>query len=226
VNLVGSGARPPLGIGATLGWSGVALLPWVVLIFAYWRWFESIGEVARILAQVFPALVAVVAARRAAWQAFEYVGLCRPSMRDVALGVGGKTALLLASFVVVFAIAAASAVARTNPDALLERTAYFATVVLFWASAVVVDPICEEVFWRGFVYRGLASSTLGPAGAILVISPIFALLHLDGLFAIVWHLQCAILYGWLRWYSGALTAPIAAHMFGNGVAAAFLTFGN
>jgi membrane protease YdiL (CAAX protease family) len=225
-NLLDVPARRPWGIGATVVWGGIALLPPALGLLAYWRWFESTtaGEVVRTLAQLFTLVVVVAAARRAGWQAREYLGLSPPTMRDVSLGVGAKIALLLAAFVVVSAIGASSAMARIGTDALLERTAYLATLALFWASNVVVGPICEEVFWRGFVYRGLASSALGPAGAIMVISPIFALLHLDGLFAIVWHLLCGILYGCLRWRSGSLAAPVAAHALGNGIAAAYATF--
>jgi len=59
-----------------------------------------------------------------------------------------------------------------------------------------------------------------------VISAIFALLHLYGLFGTVFVFLNGILYGWLRWHTGSLTAPIAAHMFHNGTAAAIATFGN
>jgi membrane protease YdiL (CAAX protease family) len=37
-------------------------------------------------------------------------------------------------------------------------------------------------------------------------------------------LSCGVLYGALRWHAGSLTAPIAAHMLTNGVAAALATF--
>ena len=220
---IDAAARPPWGIGATVVWGGIALVP---LLALNPRWFESIpaSEAVSILAQLFTLAVVVAAARLAAREAWEYLGLTRPTLRDVSLGMGAKLALLLATSVVLFAISVSSAMARADTVTLLEWTAYFATLVLFWVSAVLVGPICEEVFWRGFVYRGLASSALGPAGAIMVISPIFAVLHFSDSFGTVWHLLCAMLYGWLRWRTDSLTAPIAAHAFGNGIAAAIATF--
>jgi uncharacterized protein len=226
VNSVGSAARRSWGGTATLGWSGLALLPWALALFAYWRRSEPISDWVKVLAQLFSLVVVVAAARLAGWQAREYLALSRPNMRDVALGVGAMIALSLTVSVVLFATAGPSVIAQSGTDSPLVGTAYFAAVALFWVAAVVVDPICEEVFWRGFVYRGLASSALGPSGAIIVISAIFALLHLYGLFGTVFVFLNGILYGWLRWHTGSLTAPIAAHMFHNGTAAAIATFGN
>lgn len=230
VNSVGSPARRLWGVAATLGWSSVALLPWALALFAYWRWSQSISDLVRVLAQLFSLVVVVAAARLAAWQAREYLALSRPSIRDVALGIGALIALSFTASVVLFATAglfptaAPAAIAQSGTDTPLEGTAYFAALVVFWVAVVVVDPICEEVFWRGFLYRGLASSALGPVGAIIVISSIFALLHLYGLSATVLVFLNGILYGWLRWYTGSLTAPIAAHMFQNGTAATIATF--
>jgi membrane protease YdiL (CAAX protease family) len=219
---VDAAARSPWGVGATVVWGGIALVP---LLALNPRWFESIpaSEAVNILAQLFTLAVVVAAARLATWEAREYLGFSRPTLRDVSLGTGAKLALLISTSVVLFAISVSSAMAQADTVAL-QWTAYFATLVLFWVSAALVGPICEEVFWRGFVYRGLASSALGPTGAIMVISPIFAMLHFSDSFGTVWHLLCAILYGWLRWRTDALTAPIAAHAFGNGIAAAIATF--
>ena len=216
-------AQWPWGIGATVVWGGIAILPLVIIP----SWFESptVDAAITILANLFTLVVVVAAARLAGWQAREYLALSRPTVRDVLLGIGAKTALLLASFVVLSGIGALSVVARADPDARFEWIAYYAAVALVWAANVVVGPICEEVCWRGFVYRGLASA-LGPAGAIIVMSPIFAVLHLYGPFGTFWVFLSAILYGWLRWRTQSLTAPIAAHAFGNGVATTFWTFGS
>jgi len=108
----------------------------------------------KVLAQLFSLVVVVAAARLAGWQAREYLALSRPNMRDVALGVGAMIALSLTVSVVLFATAGPSVIAQSGTDSPLVGTAYFAAVALFWVAAVVVDPICEEVFWRGFVIEG------------------------------------------------------------------------
>jgi membrane protease YdiL (CAAX protease family) len=216
-------ARPPWGIGATVVWGGIALVPFALALYQGWL-STAAGEAVNIVAQLFTLMVAVAAARLAGWHAPEYLGFSRPTLRHVALGVGAKFALSLSGSVVLFAISVLSPMAQVDAAPLLERTPYLAKVLLFWISSALVGPICEEVLWRGFVYRGLASSALGPAGAIMVISPIFAVLHLYEWSGTVWVLLSAILFGWLRWRTGSLTAPIAAHVFGNGIAAAIVTF--
>jgi len=35
----------------------------------------------------------------------------------------------------------------------------------------------EELFFRGFLFRGLSSSFMGPVGAVLVTSALWALIH-------------------------------------------------
>jgi membrane protease YdiL (CAAX protease family) len=218
-------AESPWGIGATVVWAGIACAPFALFYLLPSDTSSAPFEALRILAQLFSLAVVVAAARLAGWHACTYLGLSQPAARDVSLGIGVKLALLLASFVVLSVIGEAGATAGgADTVTVLQWTAYFATLALFWVSSVLVGPVCEEVVWRGFVYRGLAASLLGPAGAILAISPIFAMLHFYGRFGAFWVLLCALLYGWLRWRTNSLTAPIAAHAAGNGVAAAFATY--
>jgi membrane protease YdiL (CAAX protease family) len=181
-------------------------------------------EALRILAQLLSLAVVVAAARLAGWHGRAYLAFSRPTVHDVSLGIGAKLALLVASFVVLSAIGAAGTTTRADAVTGLQWTVYSAELALFWASNALIGPICEEVVWRGFVYRGLAASPLGPGGAILAIAPIFAFLHFYGRFGTFWVILSALLYGWLRWRTGSLTAPIAAHVAGNAVAAAFATY--
>src|SRR5688572_14893690 len=100
---INAAARPPWGIGATVVWGGIALVPFFLAV--YQDWFSTAaGEVVHILAQLFTLVVVVAAARLAAWHAREYLGLSRPTVRDVALGIGAKFALSLSCSVVLFAI--------------------------------------------------------------------------------------------------------------------------
>jgi len=90
-------------------------------------------------------------------------------------------------------------------------------------SVGVLAPIFEELFFRGFVFKGLERSILGAHGAIWVTSIVFALIHLQyspGVMLLI--IPMGLLLGYSRHYSGSLLVPIAIHVLNNTVAI-FLT---
>jgi membrane protease YdiL (CAAX protease family) len=50
---------------------------------------------------------------------------------------------------------------------------------LFWIALVVAAPVSEEVFFRGFLFEGIRCTRLGSAGAVIVTSLGWALVHLQ-----------------------------------------------
>ena len=80
----------------------------------------------------------------------------------------------------------------------------------------VAAPISEELFARGFLYRGWSESRLGPAGAILLSSIAWTALHLQydwfffgEVFAI------GLLFGYLRYRTGSTLLTIVLHGLNN-----------
>ena len=57
------------------------------------------------------------------------------------------------------------------------KTASFLPVLLF--AIIIVAPIFEEIFFRGFLFQGIRYSRLGPVGAILITSSFWAVIHLQ-----------------------------------------------
>src|SRR3989304_2435238 len=57
------------------------------------------------------------------------------------------------------------------------KTASSLPALLF--AIVVVAPIFEEVFFRGFLFQGIRYSRLGPVGAIGISSLVWAVIHLQ-----------------------------------------------
>jgi uncharacterized protein len=91
---------------------------------------------------------------------------------------------------------------------------------------VVLAPVSEEIFFRGFMYGALRTRlSLWPAAAIS--ASVFALLHLtSGDFSIVPPLMVlGILLAWLYEYTGSLGPPIVLHMINNAIAYTVLTAG-
>ena len=48
---------------------------------------------------------------------------------------------------------------------------------LFWLAIVIVAPVFEELFFRGFMFRGLRESRLGDWGAVAITSLLWAVIH-------------------------------------------------
>lgn len=96
-------------------------------------------------------------------------------------------------------------------------TAYFAP--LLWFAFVVVAPVTEELFFRGFMFKGIVHSSLGPAGAIVLTSLTWAMMHAQyDLYGITIIFLGGLLVGYARLRSGSLYVPIAMHMLQNIVA--------
>jgi membrane protease YdiL (CAAX protease family) len=90
---------------------------------------------------------------------------------------------------------------------------------LLFLAVAVAAPVSEELFFRGFLYRGLAASWLRPLGAILVTSAIWAAIHLQydaisigGIFVM------GIFLGVVRQWTGSTALTILLHAINNSVA--------
>jgi membrane protease YdiL (CAAX protease family) len=84
-------------------------------------------------------------------------------------------------------------------------------------ALVLVAPLFEESYFRGFLHRGLAASRLGPPGAILIIAVLFTLVHFpEDLWTASVGLVNALLLGLARAHTGSLVPGIAIHAILNG----------
>jgi len=208
--------RPPLRIAPAICWALLALG------IEYWvhrtagRWSSSSLGDALILygTQAFVVTVACFAARSVGWSAKDYLALRRPTVFEVLLGITAQATLTLAVYL---AGEFGQMFASRYAGPTFQDSTYLMNVVAFLLGNVLVGPLGEEILFRGFLYRSFAASIMGPTGAIALTATAFALSHLDTMH--VWHLMSGALFGALRWYTGSLTAPMTAHIFGNALAA-------
>jgi membrane protease YdiL (CAAX protease family) len=107
---------------------------------------------------------------------------------------------------------------QTNDQVLLAHSkeaplTTYATLI----AAVIVAPICEEVFFRGFVFTGLCRGM--PVGWAIVLSALlFATTHADpGSFVVLFVIGLALAF--LRWRTHSIWPGIALHALNNGAAA-------
>jgi membrane protease YdiL (CAAX protease family) len=83
---------------------------------------------------------------------------------------------------------------------------------LFWIAVVVAAPIFEEVFFRGFLYRGFEASFLKVPGTVIVTAILWAGLHVQyNAYGIAFIAGAGILFGLARARTGSLLVPLALH---------------
>jgi membrane protease YdiL (CAAX protease family) len=107
---------------------------------------------------------------------------------------------------------------QTNDQVILQQSkdAPFTTYATLIAS-MLVAPLCEEVFFRGFVFAGFLTR-MPVVVAILLSSLLFALAHADiGSFAVLFFIGLALAF--VRWRTRSLWPSILLHLLNNGAGA-------
>jgi hypothetical protein len=80
----------------------------------------------------------------------------------------------------------------------------------------VAAPITEEFFARGFLYRGWSETVLRPAGAIVLSSLVWTLLHLQyDWFFLGEVFSIGLLFGYMRYRSNSTWLTIVLHGLNN-----------
>jgi membrane protease YdiL (CAAX protease family) len=98
------------------------------------------------------------------------------------------------------------------------KTASFLPALLF--AIVIVSPIFEEIFFRGFLFQGIRYSRLGPIGAIGITSFIWAVIHLQyGIYGIATVFALGLLFGIARLKTDSIHLLMVMHSLTSLVAA-------
>ncbi len=160
------------------------------------------------------ALTVLCARMRRGWSITEYLALKK---------VQGATLLKWLGVVLLFAVASdllTVLMGRTIVPDFVARTYETASFpLLLWTAFVVAAPAFEETFFRGFMFRGLQHSCVGPIGAVIVTSVIFGIIHFQyDAYGIATALAIGVLLGTARLKTDSLYPPLAMHALINLVA--------
>jgi len=144
----------------------------------------------------------------------DYLGLRWTSWRNVAIGVVGLVVLVVGWDLLSRAIGK-----EVAPDFMLDvfksaraDDALWLLVVAFCGAA----PVTEELFARGFLYRGWSQSFLGVPGAILLSSMVWTGLHLQYDWFFFGEVFCiGLWFGYIRYRSGSTWLTIVLHALNN-----------
>jgi uncharacterized protein len=216
------------GYWATFGWALLAFLVGQFVALAVLVWWR-VGELNTLLDVPFdgiavalfilvanPITIAIlfVAVRLARASQAEYLALKIPQTRDLGVGIVCIVALIAVSDALLYV----TGQPLVTPFQLQSYSTAAAEGWLapFLIAAVIVAPASEEIIFRGFLFRGWARSDRSAWPAIVVISVLWAALHVQydwtGILQIF---IIGLFLGWMRWRSGSLLLTILLHALFN-----------
>jgi membrane protease YdiL (CAAX protease family) len=105
------------------------------------------------------------------------------------------------------------------PDVMIQTYRTASLVPLLWVAVIIGAPLAEEIFFRGFIFRGVEHSRLGPTGAILLTAAAWAIVHLQyDWFDMGSIFVLGLLLGVVRARTGSIVPGLVMHAITNLVA--------
>lgn len=98
----------------------------------------------------------------------------------------------------------------------------------WWIAFLIVSvgaPLSEELLFRGYLFRAVAQTRIGVAGAALVTSGLFALVHSYSVIGMVQVFVIGMLLAWALIRTGSLRVTMLIHGIHNGIQAMILMAG-
>lgn len=223
----------PLGFWATVAWGVLAIVVWIAAQFAvvFLVWWAAARraepfDLERVdhdlylltlalgVSMLLQIGVLALAVRLARWPLAGYFAIHRPRLRDFARGACYLAVLLTALDLLTYSLGRDILPSFVRDIYLEARNS--GTLPLLFLLLVVVAPLGEEITFRGFLFRGLAASFLGPVATILITSAAFTALHVQyDWYGRLQVFSLGLLLGWLRWRSGSTTLTILLHALVN-----------
>lgn len=146
-----------------------------------------------------------------------------PLAPAIVATVGGFVVIIGSSVLYSFLLTYFNLPLHTNSDALLQQAQYAPISALgLVTGAVLVAPICEEIFFRGYLLGGaLQRVNFWVAGLLSAL--LFALAHGDvGSFVVLF--VFGVVLAFIRWRCGSIWPGVIIHMANNATAALAIIF--
>jgi membrane protease YdiL (CAAX protease family) len=221
--------RSPWGLWATLGWVLLsfvlsAIAGFVVVLILRPDAIMSGGadmlkdgpliSITTVASAVVQVGTLALAAKLARWPAGEYLGLVRPAIRPALIAIAIMIVFLLGYDALTYLIGR-DVVTPFQVDTY--RTARDGgTLPLLWLTFVIVAPVAEEIMFRGFLFRGWVRSEHSAIPGILIISALFAAIHVQyDWFGMLQVFFIGLLLAIARWRSGSTLLTILMHVLIN-----------
>ena len=217
-------ARPILSYLAAFAWAFAAFLAGQVAALAALVWWSR-GDLRAVYTHPYdgavvtlsvlalnPVTVAVLmlAVRLKGADLAEYLGLVWPRLRSATVGIIGIVIIIGLTDALLFVTGRAI----VSPFQVVSYSTAAAEGWLpaMWAATVLVAPSGEEIMFRGFLFRGFVRTEHSAWPAIIVISLLWAGLHLQYDWTGIAEIFVAGLFlGWVRWRSGSTLLTFLLH---------------
>jgi membrane protease YdiL (CAAX protease family) len=174
--------------------------------------FSTASRAMRSLSMVLLMLWFAIRRRRIPFA--DYLGLRGTSWKNVIIGIVALV-VLVGAWDLVSRAAGREVTPGFMGDVLKSAQEHSALWLLVIAFAVAA-PLWEELFARGWLYRGWSESSLGPYGAILLSSLVWTAMHLQyDWFFLCEVLSIGLLFGYLRFRTGSTWLTILLHGLNN-----------
>jgi uncharacterized protein len=216
------------GYWATLAWGILAFLAGQFVALGVLIWWR-VGDVDTLIDVPFdgitvtlfilvanPITVAILAAavRLARASQVEYLALVLPTANYVRTGVVGLVILIVIGDALLY-FGGQDLVTQFQLQSYATASAEGWLPALLIA-AVIIAPAAEEVIFRGFLFRGWVRSDRLAWVAIVVISVLWAALHVQyDAIGIAQIFVVGLFLGWLRWRSGSTLLTFFLHALFN-----------
>jgi membrane protease YdiL (CAAX protease family) len=201
------------GYWTTLGWSIVAFLLGQFVGFGVLLLLRG-GDWDSILQTPFDGVVVTI-----------FIAISNPvTIVVLAIAVRVARSDLSEYFALVVLIAAGDALLYLSGRDLVtafQLQSYTTAAAAGWlpamlAAAIVIAPAGEEAMFRGFLFRGWVRSSRSVWPGIVVISILWAMLHIQYDWTGVLQIFIVGLFlGWMRWRSGSLALAFLLHALFN-----------
>jgi membrane protease YdiL (CAAX protease family) len=216
------------GYWATLGWSLVAFLLGQCVGLGVLFWLRS-GDWVSVLQTPFDGVlvttivavsnpvtigVLAIAVKLARSDLSDYFALQWPASRDLAFGIAALVVLIAASDAFLY-------LSGRDLVSAFQLQSYSTAAAAGWLPAmfvatILIAPAGEEAMFRGFLFRGWVRSPRSVWPAIIMVSILWAMLHIQydwmGMLEIF---VVGLFLGWMRWRSGSLVLTFVLHALFN-----------
>lgn len=158
-------------------------------------------------------LIAIVIKLRKGWSYRGYLNLTLPKWSALLIWNSLLVVLLLVQTQIANAF-------EKKSDFMENLSASgYGNFLLLFTAVVIMAPLFEEVFFRGFMYKGLENSWLGTFGTVFITSFVWAIIHVQyDLFFMGVIFSTGLLLGYARQVTKSLWIPISMHALNNGLA--------
>ena len=217
---------PYWGPAATIGWSLFIAAVFVSLQFATLFGFAAAGHAPESASGTLIAYASIASGIGCTALVFGIVKLKRGSsaidylrLNPVSAGTLFRWLAITVALIAVADFITVSIGRPLVPEFMQKAYATADSPAFLWIALVVAAPLFEEVFFRGFLFTGLESTVLGPAGAILVTAAVWACIHLQyDAYEMALILCLGVVLGLARLATRSLYVPFAMHATMNFVA--------